>query len=185
MKRIIAISTLLILASLGQTRATVFVRELWDNVTNGTSVSAGTYLLQGQTSGTTTYGFGSSAIWNINPADPVATNVLLVNSGQDVWDDYDKVYPNLPAQWSVTGTLFLAQPNTNGWDSGTWATRLMNLSSWIHQNVNSTNYFSFRWVKRSFYYPQSGTNGYGADDAGLGVGFASGVSSNSAFVGIG
>jgi hypothetical protein len=185
MKRIIAISTLLILASLGQTRATVFVRELWDNITNGTSISAGTYPLQGQTSGTTTYGFGPSVIWNVNPADPVATNALQVNSGQDVYDDYDKVYPNLPAQWTVTGTLFLAQPNTNGWDSGTWATRLMNLSSWIHQNVNSTNYFSFRWVKRSFYYPVSGTNGYGEDDAGLGVGFASGNLSSSTFIGIG
>jgi hypothetical protein len=185
MKRIIAISTLLFIASLVPTRATVLVRELWDNVTNGTTVGVGTYPLQGQTSGTTTYGFGPSVIWNVNPADPVATNALLVNSSQDVWDDYDKVYPNLPAQWTVTGTLFLAQPNTNGWDSGTWATRLMSSSSWIHLNAASTNYFSFRWVKRSFYYSVSGTNGYGEDDAGLGVGFASGNVSNSTFIGMG
>ena len=57
-------------------------------------------------------------------------------------------------------------------------------SAWIHLNSNSTNYFTFRWVKR-FDYPVSGTNGYGADDAGLGVGFASGSASSSAFIGIG
>ena len=57
MKRIIAIAALLILASVAQTRATLFVRELWDNVTNGTQLATGGYPLQGQTNGTTSYGF--------------------------------------------------------------------------------------------------------------------------------
>jgi hypothetical protein len=186
MKRIIASVTLLILASVISSHATTLVRELWDNVTNGTQVTLGTYPLQGQTNGTTSYGFNAATTpWAVNAADPAATNALLVNSGQDVWDDYVKVYPNLPAQWTVGGSLFLAQPNTNGWDSGTWATRLMASSARINLNSNGTNYFSFRWVKRSFYYPVSGTNGYGEDDAGLGVGFAQTALSGGTFLGIG
>ncbi len=128
-------------------------------------------------------------IWNLNPADPALTNnVLLVASGQggqDVWDFYSGLYGYLPEQWTSPGALSLTANNTNGWDSGTWATRLMASSSWIKPNSNSTNYFSFRWVKRSFFYPVSGTNGYGPDDGGLGVGVSSGAVSNSAFVGIG
>ncbi len=186
MKRIIAITTLLILASLMQTRATLLVRELWDNVTNGTAVNLGTYSIQGQTNGTTSSGFlGNTAPWNVNPNDLVATNALLVDSAQDVYGDYVKIYPDLPSTWTVLGSLYLAQPNTNGWDSGTWATRLLGTSSWIHLNSNGTNYFAYRWVKRSFYYPVSGTNGYGEDDAGLGVGFANGNASGSTFVGVG
>ncbi len=182
MKRIIAIAALLILASVAQTRATLFVRELWDNVTNGTQLATGGYPLQGQANGTTTYGF--LGIWNVNPADPVATNALTVVTS-DVSEPYYAIYPDLPESWTAPGALSLPQPNTNGWDSGTWATRLMASSSWIHLNSNSTNYFAFRWVKRSFYYTVSDTNGYGADDAGLGVGFASGNSASSTFFGIG
>jgi len=186
MKRIIAVSTLLILASVMPSHATLFVRELWDNVTNGTPVALGSYPFQGQTNGTTSYGFlGNTAPWNVNPADPAATNALLASSSQDVYGDYVKIYPDLPSTWTTLGSLFLAQPNTNGWDSGTWATRLMASSATIHLNSNSTNYFAFRWVKRSFYYPVSGTNGYGEDDAGLGVGFANGNASGSTFLGIG
>ena len=192
MKRIIAITALLMLASLVPTRATVLVRELWDNITNGVTVSSGNtpnVYLQGQTNGTTSYGFfGAAYPWTVNPADPAATNALLINPNSDLEDYYvadSSGIALLPASWTAPGTLSLAEPNTNGWDSGTWATRWMALNSWIHLGVNGTNYFSFRWVKRSFFYPVSSTNGYGDDDAGLGVGFASGNSASSAFVGIG
>ncbi|HEV2437737.1 MAG TPA: hypothetical protein VG077_17215 [Verrucomicrobiae bacterium] len=186
MKRIIVIAFLTV-ATVVPSRATLLVRELWDNVTNGTPVDALNYPLQGQGNGTTSYGFLGT--WNLNAADPALTNnVLLVASGQggqDVWDFYSSLYGYLPEHWTAPGSLSLTANNTNGWDSGTWATRLMAASSWIKPNSNSTNYFSFRWVKRSFFYTVNGTNGYGADDAGFGVGFSAGALSNSAFVGIG
>lgn len=189
MKRIIAIAFLTV-ATVVPSRATLFVRELWDNVTNGTPVDILNYPLKGQGSGTTTYGFPGASVWNLNGADPALTNnpVLEVASGtggQDVWDFYSSLYGYLPEQWTSGGSLSLLSNNTNGWDSGTWAYRLMSPASWIHLNSNNTNYFSFRWVKRSFFYTVNGTNGYGADDAGLGVGFSAGGASNSAFVGIG
>jgi len=188
MKRIITIAALLTLGSVASSHANLFVRELWDNVTNGTpqstEASTAAYPLAGQGNGTTTYGL--LGIWNLNPADPALTNnVLQVSASDDARNDYTALYGYLPVEWTVPATMLLNAPNTNGWDSGTWATRLMATGSWIHLSSNSTNYFSFRWVKRSFYYPVSGTNGYGADDAGLGVGFASGSASSSAFIGIG
>ena len=188
MKRILAIATLLTAATVFPSHATPLVRELWDNVTNGISIDPLNYPLQGQGNGSTTYGLLGQ--WNVNAADSALTNqnVLLVASGQggqDVWDPYTALYGYLPEQWTSPASLALRANNTNGWDSGTWATRLMATASWIKPNSNSTNYFSFRWVKRSFYYTVNGTNGYGSDDAGLGVGFSGGASSNSAFVGIG
>ena len=66
MKRIIAI-VILTVATVVPSRATLFVRELWDNVTNGTPVSTQLYSLQGQANGTTTSGL--LGIWNLNPAD--------------------------------------------------------------------------------------------------------------------
>ncbi len=187
MKRIIAIAFLTV-ATAVPSRATVLVRELWDNVTNGTPIDALNYPLQGQGNGTTTAGL--LGVWNVNASDSALTNenVLEVASGtggQDVWDFYTSLYGYLPEQWTAPASLALRSNNTNGWDSGTWATRLMATSSWIKPNSNSTNYFSFRWVKRSFFYSVNGTNGYGADDAGFGVGFSAGAVSNSAFVGIG
>jgi hypothetical protein len=183
MKRIIAIA-LLTVATVVPSRATLFVRELWDNVTNGTSIGTQLYPLQGQANGTTTYGL--LGVWNLNPADPALTNnVLQVNSGLDIMSWQYAIYSDLPNSWTAPASLALAQPNTNGWDSGTWATRLMASGSWIHLNSNSTNYFAFHWIKRGEWYSVGGTNGYGEDDAGLGVGFASGNASSSAFVGIG
>jgi hypothetical protein len=187
MKRIFAIAFLTVVIVV-PSRATLLVRELWDNVTNGIPIDTLNYPLQGQGTGTTTYGLLGQ--WNVNSTDPALTNenVLEVASGtggQDVWDFYSSLYGYLPEQWTAPGSLSLRSNNTNGWDSGTWATRLMATSSWIKPNSNSTNYFSFRWVKRSFFYSVNGTNGYGADDAGFGVGFSAGAVSNSAFVGIG
>jgi hypothetical protein len=184
MKRILAISAVLLMVSAVSSRATLYVRELWDNVTNGApAAEAGYYLLQHQGNGTTT--FGLQGIWNVNSSDPAATNALLVNYQSDVYEAYYALYPDEALNWGALGCLMLPQPNTNRWDSGTWATRLMAVSSWINMNSNSTNYFAFRWVKRSFYYPVNGTNGYGEDDAGLGVGFAAGATPTSAFIGIG
>jgi len=147
MKRIIAIAALLTLATVMPSRATLFVRELWDNVTNGTpmgtEVATTAYPLAGQGNGTTTYGL--LGIWNLNPADPALTNgVLQVSASDDARDDYTGLYGYLPENWTVPGTMVLNAPNTNGWDSGTWATRLMATASWIHLNSNGTNYFSFR-----------------------------------------
>ena len=71
MKRIIAIAGLLTRASVIPSHATLFVRELWDNVTNGTpmgtQVAAQAYPLAGQRNGTTTYGL--LGVWHLNPAD--------------------------------------------------------------------------------------------------------------------
>lgn len=183
MKRILAISSVLLLVSAASSRASLLVRELWDNVTNGNQVAASTYPLQGQGNGSTTAGF--LGIWNVNPNDSSATNTLQLNSSQDVGEFYYAIYPDLPVEWSAPGSLFLPQPNTNGWDSGTWATRLLGTTSRINLNSNNTNYFAFRWVKRSFFFTSGGTNGYGEDDAGLGVGFANGSASGSTFIGIG
>ena len=180
MKRIITIAALLSLASVVQSNATQTVRELWDNVAG----TANGYL-QGATNGNTSLGFFAGLKWTVNPADPAATNALLVNASSDAFDDYLRVYPILPASATTPGTLNLPQPNTNGWDSGTWATRLLATSSDIHLNANGVYYFSARLVKRSFYYPVSGTNGYGADDAELGIGFSQGNGASSFFVGAG
>lgn len=185
MKRILALSTVLLLIGAAQSRATLSVRELWDNVTNDVPVASGIYPLQAQTNGTTSFGFSPLAIWNVNPADPSATNTLQVSTAQDVSEFYYAIYPDLPEEWSAAGALALPQANTNGWDSGTWGTRIMTANSFIHLNSSSTNYFAFRWVKRSFFYTVNNTNGYGQDDAGLGVGFSSGNAAGSAFVGIG
>lgn len=179
MKRILGISAALLLVSAASSHATLLVRELWDNVTNANG------LLQHQGNGTTTFGF--SGVWNVNANDGPATNALQV-SGQDINPDLYRLYPDLPLEWNAPGCLMLAQPNTNGWDSGTWATRLLGTTSRINLNANGTNYFAFRWVKRStFYYDVNNTNGYGEDDAGFGVGFVAGVtlSSSSPFLGVG
>jgi hypothetical protein len=190
MKRILPLVVFLIVASVLPSRATLFVRELWDNVTNGTPVDSLNYPLKGQGNGTTTYGFPTASVWSLNAADSALTNspILLVASGtggQDVWDFYSSLYGYLPEEWTAGASVSMAFSNTNGWDSGTWANRLMSPASWIHLNANGTNYFSFRWVKRSFFYTVNGTNGYGDDDAGLGVGFSAGSASNAVFVGIG
>jgi hypothetical protein len=180
MKRIITIAALISIAGVVQSNAAQIVRELWDNVAG----TAGGYL-QGATNGNTSFGFFAGQKWTVNPADPAATNSLLVNASNDAFDDYIKVFPMLLASATAPGTLNLAQPNTNGWDSGTWGTRLLATASQIHLNANGVYYFSARLVKRSFYFPTGGTNGYGADDAALGFGFSQGSGASGFFVGAG
>jgi hypothetical protein len=188
MKRIIAIAALSIVASALPSRATLFVRELWDNVTNGAPVNGNQYPLQGQINGTTSYGYynptNASFAWKVNGADPVATNALVIGNG-DIQDWQVGLYGYLPASWTAPSTLQLVGGNTNGFDSGTWATRALASSAWIHLNTSGTNYFSFRWIKRGLWWSVNGTNGYGQDDTGLGLGFASGNTTNAFFIGIG
>ena len=179
MKRTLATTAFLIFASVAQSNATLLIRELWDNV-SGTAGG----LLQGATNGTTSVGFNPLGKWAANSADVAITNVLRV-SNNDAFDDYIRVSPMLPASATAPGTLALVQPNTNGWDSGSWAIRLLAVPSKIPLNASGVYYFSARLVKRSFYYPVSGTNGYGLDDAALGFGFATGNSSSAFFVGAG
>ncbi|HKW30874.1 MAG TPA: hypothetical protein VJT54_16190, partial [Verrucomicrobiae bacterium] len=80
MKRIIAIA-LLTVATAVPSRATLLVRELWDNVTNGTPIDSLNYPLQGQGNGTTTAGL--LGVWTVNASDSALTNenVLEVASG--------------------------------------------------------------------------------------------------------
>jgi hypothetical protein len=182
MKRTLAIAALLIVAGVVQSNATLLIRELWDNIPAGN--------LKDKTNGTTSVGFNPIAKWTVNPADPAATNALTI-SLYDIYDDYLKVYPNLPASATAAGTLNLPQPNPNGWDSGAWAIRLLAITNQIAgtnkiiMTNNAVYYFSARMLKRSFYYPVNGTNGYGTDDAALGFGLASGNTTNAHFVGIG
>ena len=187
MKRIIAIAGLSILASVIPSHATLFLRELWDNVTNVAPVN-GVYQLQGQVNGTTSYGFynptNASFAWKVNTADPAATNALTVGNG-DIMNWQMGLYGYLPTEWTAAGSLALVGGNTNGFDSGSWATRPMASSAWIHLNTNSTNYFSFDWIKRGEWYPVNGTNGYGEDDTGLGLGFATGNTTNATYIGVG
>jgi hypothetical protein len=182
MKRTIALVTTLVVASLAQSNATETVRELWDNVPAGS--------LQGTTNGTTSFGFypSAAAVWNVNPNYLAATNVLQV---QDYGaEDFEVgVYVMLPASETTPESLAIPTGNTNGWNSGSWATRLLNTSSWIHFNSVSTNYFSARMIKRGLWYYNTNsspeTNNYGPDDAALGLGFANGNASSSYFVGAG
>lgn len=178
MKRTIIIAAMLAIAAVVQTSATETVRELWDNIPAGQ--------LKGTANGTTSLGFYSAAQkWVVNSADPAATNVFLIDASDDALDWQVGVYPMLPASMNAPGTLSMVQPNTNGWDSGSWATRLMAQSAWINFTTNSTYYFSARLLKRGTWYVVSGTNGYGQDDAALGLGFASGTTPSSVFVGAG
>jgi len=170
MKRITAIAALAIFTGMAQSHATQTIRELWDNVTNTVAN------LKGTGSGTTSLGFPAS-VWNVNPT---TSTIFQIDPTTDIYDWMEDVYPMLPAAKDVPGALSMAPGNTNGWDSSSWAVRLVSNGSRILFSSNSTNYFSARIIKRGLWY-----NGYGQDDSAVGIGFASGSSTSAHFVGAG
>jgi len=183
MKRTALIAALAVFAGVVQSNAVQTVRELWDNVPAGQ--------LKGVTNGTTSLGFYPSAgvKWVVNPADPAATNVMLIDSANDAMDWQLGLFDILPPSAGDPGTMALVGNNTNGWDSGSWAVRMLASTAQINFSSNSTNYFSARLLKRGLWWynepAASNTNNYGPDDAALGLGFASGSTTNARFVGAG
>ena len=153
------------------------IRELWDGIPTGR--------LQGTTNGTTSFGFSPAAAarWVVNPADPAATNVLMIKGG-NVDDWMIGRYDVLPSSSGASSTVGLVGGNTNGWSSGSWAVRLLNTPYRINPSADGVYYFSARLIKRSLWWGTE-TNNYGPDDAALGIGFANGSSAASKFVGAG
>lgn len=162
-----------------QGRAVLLMRELWDGLPAGN-------LHRQVATGYTTYGFYPGSMWTFNPAAPsVLTNLFVVDPSSDVQDWQIGLYGYLPASALCSGTLSLLGGNTNDWDSRAWAVRLLATESRINCNRDGVYYFSFRFLKRGLWWNSNGTNGYGYDDAALGLGFANGSSANSRFIGVG
>jgi Concanavalin A-like lectin/glucanases superfamily len=175
--RALVIAALLTFAAALSSSAAQLVRELWDNIPVGQ--------LSGATNGTTSLGFQAAAKWTVNTSSTSVTNVLRVVA-DDAWDFYMGMYDAmLPPSAGTVGTLGLLTGNTNGWDSGSWAVRRFATGSGINFSANGVYYFSARLIKRGLWWTSNGTNGYGADDAALGLGFASSTSSTAHFVGAG
>lgn len=170
MKRIFPLIVFFILATVAPVPAVQLVRELWEGITNTASN------LKGLGSGTTSLGFPAS-VWNVNPS---TSTVFQVDPTTDIYDWMIDVYPLLPPAMNSAGVLSLAPGNTNGWDSSSWAVRLLATGSRISFSSNSTNYFSARIIKRGLWY-----SGYGLDDSAVGIGFASGSTTTAHFVGAG
>ena len=131
MKRTLTTTALLILIGAVSSPAAQTVRELWDNVD---LTAAGS--LQGATNGNTSFGFLSGSSWTVNAADTAVAASVLQVTPTDAIDDFIGVYPMLPASITAPATLGLRQANTNGWDSGNWATRFLDVPSRIKLNAN-------------------------------------------------
>ena len=58
---------------------------------------------------------------------------------------------NVPPSVSNVGTLGLQSGNTNGWDSGSWAVRMLAPASAVNFSANGTYYFSARMIKRGLW----------------------------------
>ncbi|MFO1475205.1 MAG: immunoglobulin domain-containing protein [Verrucomicrobiota bacterium] len=157
------------------------IRELWDDLPAGS--------LQGQTNGSTSFGFFPSAAvkWTVNALDPAATNALQISANNNADDWMIGRYDVLPSRLTVPSTLQLSQ-TTNGFESGSWAVRFLDTPARINMNTNGVYYFSVRLVKRALWWTGGSpvaTNNYGPDDAALGIGFANGSSASSHFFGAG
>ena len=178
--------TIIVLLSAGAmvANASQTIRELWDQFPSGQ--------LQGATNGNTSLGYYPSAAvkWTVNPADPAATNRLMVRTGADVESWMIGRWDTLESFWTDPGDVSLTTTDpTNAFDSGSWAVRFLDTPARINLSADGVYYFSARLIKRSLWWydapPGGNTNNFGPDDAALGIGFAAGSSGSSKFVGAG